>query len=69
VKYTVFDEAMKDMEDIEIIHIAKDDQDIDITQFLYDYAHLSIPIHKICDKPGKTEYCDLEIIELLEQKQ
>lgn len=67
VKY-VFDEAMKDMEDIEIIHIAKEDQDIDITQFLYDYAHLSIPIHKICDNPGKTEYCDLEIIELLEQK-
>ena len=67
VKY-VFDEAMKDMEDIEIIHIAKDDQDIDITQFLYDYAHLSIPIHKICDNPGNTEYCDLEIIGLLEQK-
>ncbi|MFN8282551.1 MAG: DUF177 domain-containing protein [Chitinophagales bacterium] len=68
VKYT-FDEAMKDMEDIEIIHISKDEQYIDITQFLYDYAHLSIPIHKICDNPGKTEYCDQEILTLLEKKQ
>ncbi|MDB5228494.1 MAG: hypothetical protein JWN78_2687 [Bacteroidota bacterium] len=67
VKYT-YDEALKDMEDVEIIYIAKDDTVIDITQFLYDYAHLSIPVHKICDKPGETEYCDEEIIKLLEQK-
>jgi uncharacterized protein len=67
VKYT-YDEALKETEDVEIIYIAKDDPDINITQFLYDYAHLSIPAHKICDKPGKTEYCDQEIIGLLEQK-
>ena len=66
-KYTV-DEAMKDIDDVEIIYIAKDDQYIDITQFLYDFVHLSIPVHRICDKPGKTEYCDQEIIGLLEQK-
>ena len=66
-KYTV-DEAMKDIDDVEIIYIARDDQHIDITQFLYDFVHLSIPVHRICDKPGKTEYCDQEIIGLLEQK-
>jgi uncharacterized metal-binding protein YceD (DUF177 family) len=67
-KYTV-DEALKDLEEVEIIYIAKDDQDIDITQFLYDYVHLSIPIHRICDKPGKTEYCDQEIVRLLNERQ
>jgi uncharacterized metal-binding protein YceD (DUF177 family) len=67
VKYT-YDETLKETEDVEIIYIAKDDMDIDITQFLYDYAHLSIPVHKICDKPGETEYCDQEIVRLLEQK-
>ena len=67
VKY-VYDETLKDEEDVEIIYIAKDDQDINITQFLYDYAHLSIPVHRICDKPGETEYCDKEIVRFLEQK-
>jgi uncharacterized metal-binding protein YceD (DUF177 family) len=67
VKY-VYDESMKEQEDAEIIYIAKDDTNIDITQFLYDYVHLSIPIHKICDNPGKTEYCDQEIVRILEQK-
>jgi len=67
VKYA-YDESMKEIEDVEIIYIARDDQHIDITQFLYDYAHLSIPVHKICDKPGETEYCDKEIINILEQK-
>jgi uncharacterized metal-binding protein YceD (DUF177 family) len=68
VKYTT-DEAMKDLDELEIIYIAKDDQDIDLSQFLYDFVHLSIPVHVICDKPGKTEYCDMEIIGLLEQQQ
>lgn len=68
VKYTI-DEALIDLDDVEIIYIAKDEQDIDITQFLYDYVHLSIPIHRICDKPGQTEYCDKEIVRLLEERQ
>ena len=67
-KYTV-DEAMKEMDEVEIIYIARDDQFIDITQFIYDFVHLSIPVHVICDKPGKTEYCDMEIIGLLEKQQ
>jgi uncharacterized metal-binding protein YceD (DUF177 family) len=67
-KYTV-DEAIKEMDEVEIIYIARDDQFIDITQFIYDFVHLSIPVHVICDKPGKTEYCDMEIIGLLEKQQ
>jgi uncharacterized metal-binding protein YceD (DUF177 family) len=66
--YTV-DEALKELDEVEIIYIARDDQDIDITQFLYDYVHLAIPIHRICDNPGKTEYCDKEIVRLLDERQ
>lgn len=65
----VFDETMKEEEDLDIIYIAKDDTEIDITRFLYDYVHLSIPIHKICDNPGKTTYCDMDIIRRLERQQ
>jgi uncharacterized metal-binding protein YceD (DUF177 family) len=51
-KYTV-DEAMKDMDEVEIIYIARDDQFIDITQFIYDYVHLSIPVHVFATNPAK----------------
>ncbi len=66
VKY-IYDEALKEVDDVEIIYIAKDDPDIDITQFIYDYVQLSVPAHKICDNPGQTEYCDKDIIRILEQ--
>lgn len=66
-KYT-YDEIMKDIDEMEIIYISKDDQHINITQFLYDFVHLSIPVHSICDQPGNTEYCDKEIINLLEKQ-
>ncbi len=68
VKYTT-DEAMKDLDEMEIIYISKDEQEIDLAQFLYDFVHLSIPTHVICDNPGNTEYCDMEIIGLLEQQE
>lgn len=68
VKYTA-DEAMKELDEMEIIYISRDESSINLTQFLYDFVHLSIPVHVICDNPGKTEYCDMEIIKLLEQQQ
>ncbi len=68
VKYTSEEALLDSADDVEIIYISKDDQEIDFSTFLYEYAHLSIPLHKICDQPGKTEYCDLEIIRLLEEQ-
>lgn len=67
VKYTT-EEALIESDDVEIIYISKEDQEIDFSHILYEYAHLSIPIHKICDQPGETEYCDLEIIRLIEEQ-
>lgn len=65
----IYDEILKDNDEMEIIYLTKDDQFINITQFLYDFVHLSIPAYSICDQPGKTEYCDKEIIKLLEKQQ
>ena len=67
VKYTT-DETMKDLDEMEIIYISRDEPSIDLSQFLYEFVHLSIPVHVICDNPGKTEYCDMEIIKLIEQQ-
>ncbi len=60
---------MLDTEDTEILYIGKDDMQIDITQYVYEYLHLALPIHKICDNPGKTIYCDSEIVQFLDKQQ
>lgn len=68
VKYTN-DKTLKHTDETDIMYIARDEQYIDIAQYLYDFVHLSIPVHVICDQPGKTDYCDMEIIGLLEKQQ
>jgi uncharacterized metal-binding protein YceD (DUF177 family) len=68
IKYTS-NETEIDTDEMEIIYVSREEQYIDLSQFLYDFVHLSIPVHVICDNPGKTEYCDMEIIGLLEEQQ
>lgn len=56
-----------DADDVEeIIYLAKDDNEINLSQHLYEFVHLSIPVHVICDNPGKTDYCDQDILQRLE---
>ena len=66
VKYTG-DPLLQHEDESEVLFVSRDEQAIDITNYLYDFAHLCIPYYKICDDPGKTEYCDQEIIKLLEK--
>ncbi|MCB0506975.1 MAG: YceD family protein [Chitinophagales bacterium] len=68
VKYKM-DEDWRADDDREIIFVARDDQYLDITSLFYDIIHVSIPVHRVCDKPGETEYCDKEIVNILEKKQ
>ena len=51
------------------LYISKEEQEIDLSQFLYDFVHLSILHTLSAITPGNTEYCDMEIIGLLEQQQ
>lgn len=66
VKFTG-DELLQHEDESEVLFISREAQEIDIAPFLYDFAHLCIPYYKICDNPGKTEYCDQEIVALLEK--
>jgi uncharacterized protein len=65
VKYTG-DPLLQHEDESEVLFIGRDEQVIDISGYLYDFAHLCIPFYKICDDPGNTEYCDKEIVALLE---
>ena len=66
VKFTGDPELQEDDES-EVLFIGRDEQQIDIAKYLYEFAHLCMPYYKICDDPGKTEYCDKEIIALLDK--
>lgn len=66
VKFTG-SEILQQEDESEVLFIGRDEQEIDIAPYLYDFAHLCIPYYKICDNPGKTEYCDKEIVALLEK--
>lgn len=65
VKFTG-DELLQHEDETEILFIGRDEE-IDIAPFLYDFAHLCIPYYKICDDPGNTEYCEKEIVALLDK--
>ena len=69
-KYTVYikfsDEVViEDSADDDILVIHRDDPEIDYYPFLHDFVHLCLPISKICDDPGNTEYCDIEVVNIL----
>lgn len=55
-------------DNLEILFISKDEPEIDVEPFIYDFISLSIPYSKVCDDPGNTPYCDLEVMNILKNK-
>ena len=51
----------------EIIFITRDEPEIDFTKLVYDLLHLSMPIYKVCNSVGNTEFCDKEILKAIDQ--
>ncbi len=58
-------------ENDEIIYISRDESHIDVSQLIYEYIVLCVPIQRMgCKEPGKDEKCNLEVLKfLLEQSQ
>jgi uncharacterized protein len=59
-------EQLESEEDTEIIFIGRDESEIDLNKIIYDILHLNLPIYKICNSPGKTTNCDLEVLKALD---
>ena len=66
VKFTG-DPMIQNEDESEVLLIGHEEQEINLANYLYEFAHLSVPYQKICDDPGKTEYCDKEVVRLLEK--
>ena len=57
-----------DSEDSDIVILTYDEDRLDVSQYLYEYAHLSLPIRKVHpdDADGRST-CNVEMIRKLEQ--
>lgn len=65
VKFTGADSDDTSIDD-DILVIHRDDPEIDLHPFLHDYVQLSLPLSKVCEDPGNTQYCDKEVVRILE---
>lgn len=60
----------------EVDHGAMDDEDfmmidpianeLDLSKHVYDLIYMSLPLKRVCEKPGDQEYCNQEILKKLE---
>lgn len=50
----------------EIMYISRDESHIDVSQLIYEYINLCLPIQKLgCKNPGKEERCNQEVLKFL----
>ncbi|MEJ6980656.1 DUF177 domain-containing protein [Pedobacter sp. P351] len=58
------DENLEDNTD-EIIVLGKNEHEINVSQLIYEYINLAVPLFNRCEDVGNTEFCDKEVIEKL----
>lgn len=52
-------------DDEDIIILAKNDHEIDISGLIYEYINVALPFINVCDNEGNTPYCDKEMLDKL----
>ncbi|WP_017256839.1 YceD family protein [Pedobacter arcticus] len=63
-KFTESDD-MSDSE--EVIVITKSESEVDVSSFIYEIINLAVPYLNICEDPGNTPSCDLEMLKKIEE--
>ena len=58
------DENLEDDTD-EIIVLGRNEHEINVSQLIYEYINLAVPLFNRCEDVGNTQYCDKEVIEKL----
>lgn len=58
------DENLEDDTD-EIIVLGRHEHEIDVSQLIYEYINLAVPLINRCDDEGNTEWCDKGMVEKL----
>ncbi|HLP22077.1 MAG TPA: DUF177 domain-containing protein [Chitinophagales bacterium] len=65
--YIKFAEDPNSMNDEpEVLYISRDQTVIDLSQLIYEYVNLCLPIQKLgCEKPGEEPQCNKEVLKYL----
>jgi uncharacterized protein len=64
IKFTEDPDSVGD--DDEVIFISRDDTVIDVSQLIYEYINLCMPIQKLgCEKPGEEPQCNKEVLKYI----
>lgn len=54
----------------EVIYIGREETIIDLSQLIYEYVNLCLPIQKMgCEKPGQEPQCNKEVLKYLSIKE
>ncbi len=51
----------------EVIIITKSESEVDVSSFIYEIINLAVPYISICEDPGNTPACDLEMLEKIDE--
>lgn len=60
------DELLEDNTD-ELILLNKNENEIDVSNLIYEYITLAVPLFNRCKEEGKTTWCDAEMLETLKK--
>lgn len=60
-----FDDANLEDNTEEIIVLGKNVHEVDVSQLIYEYINLAVPLFNRCEEVGETQWCDKEVIEKL----
>lgn len=68
--YVAFDKEgnNEEVEERDVVFLSHDEDQLDVTQYIYEYAHLSLPVRRVHpdDKNGRST-CNEEMIKRLSQ--
>ena len=60
------DETLEDDTE-EIIILARNEHELDVSTLVYEYINLAVPYFHRCDEAGSTEWCDKEMVKKIEK--
>ncbi|MEX0812367.1 MAG: DUF177 domain-containing protein [Chitinophagales bacterium] len=68
-EYKIFvkltDQENEESEDPDVVFINRQETHLDLKQLIYEFIELSIPLQRVCPNPGKTKYCNPDMLKYI----
>lgn len=60
-----FGEAEPEETDDDIMFLTRNDFELDLSELIYEYINLAMPLTSVCADEGNTPFCDQEMLDKL----